>query len=429
MTGEKLTLEEVVRDSKDLLDPALMGVNVAWQATEAKLLARVEAEAEARRSRARYAGRRRLWGGAAMGLALAASVPLFVAHRQDRTPSLDGVAQEALPERSAGALVWKEGRGEVRIGAEGSMANAAPGSPLAQGDAAEAHDVKGFFRRDDTVTWALEDGARVVARGTRGALVLALDRGAVEAQVTPVPAGEAFAVDIEGARVAVHGTHLRVSRAGTRVTVDLTEGVVSIGTPPRTGSTFGELVNAPAHIEFDANDPKGTLQVTHDPARVRAALALRPPAENVVAVSPRMAVPPPASPPPFLDSKAAARGIVPPAAALSVPRTSASAHRGEPRVVEPGAVAKLDTHPEQTIAQAVLACARGDNAVAGDHPANVVITVSSRLVLHVGDDGVVQSARFEPPLTPEVQACAARSIYAARFPAAGDRTIPLDFQR
>ena len=113
-----------------------------------------------------------------------------------------------------------------------------------------------------------------VRAGTRGgSIVLALRVGAVEAQVTPVAMGEAFAVDVDGVRVAVHGTHLRVARAergGSWVVVDLSEGVISVGAPPKAGSTMGVLVTAPAHVEFSTTDVDRTLRVEHDPARVRA---------------------------------------------------------------------------------------------------------------------------------------------------------------
>ena len=107
--------------------------------------------------------------------------------------------------------------------------------------------------------------------------MLSLERGAAEAQVIPVPNGEAFAIDMKSAagntvRVAVHGTHLRVARTNDHVVVDLTEGVVSIGAPPKRGSTLGELVTAPAHVELDI-DAYANLSVQHADNAVRAPAA------------------------------------------------------------------------------------------------------------------------------------------------------------
>ena len=108
----------------------------------------------------------------------------------------------------------------------------------------------------------------------QGALVLALQAGAVEAQVVPVPNGEAFAVDVGRSRVAVHGTHLRVARVGEHVVVDLSEGVVSLGEAPRVGSTLGTLVTAPGARRVHRRRRRGDAAVTHDLAALRAPASL-----------------------------------------------------------------------------------------------------------------------------------------------------------
>ena len=59
-------------------------------------------------------------------------------------------------------------------------------------DEIEVHGGRVTFRREQPggVTWAVEDGSQVDVRATRGTLILALQKGAVEAQVAPVPGGE-----------------------------------------------------------------------------------------------------------------------------------------------------------------------------------------------------------------------------------------------
>ena len=181
---------------------------------------------------------------------------------------------------SAGTLAEKDRNATVHaVGASGTRELAA-GEAIAQGDTIDVRSGRAIFTRTvpSAVTWSLEDGSQVEVRAARGTLILALAKGAVEAQVAPVEAGEAFAIDVEGTRVAVHGTHLRVERQGSRAIVDLREGVVSIGLPPKSGSTYGDLVTAPAHVEFDPADPHGTLKVTHEAARVRVAQSLSIPA-------------------------------------------------------------------------------------------------------------------------------------------------------
>jgi len=59
---------------------------------------------------------------------------------------------------------------------------------------------------------------------------------------------------------------------------------------------------------------------------------------------------------------------------------------------------------------------------------NVSILMRTTLRLTLGDDGWVQSARFEPPVAPDVNACAAQSIYRTHFDHGGEATIAVDFK-
>jgi hypothetical protein len=252
----------------------------------------------------------------------------------------------------------------------------------------------------------------VGVRHAESPLLLALEHGAVEAQVTPVPNGEAFAIDVDipndgRLRIAVHGTHLRVAREGTHVTVDLTEGIVSIGTPPRSGSTYGTLVTAPAHVEIDLTT--SAIKVDHDSARVRPAVPQGVSAIPALGQAHVDLLSPPHAPdhPHPVESQGTPQGIV----------TSPTASAGSPPVAHGAA----DAHPEQTVATAVKAC-----AVKHLRAADVRVTVSSKLSLRVGDDGLVTFARFDPPLAPAAQECAATSIYKTRFPHAGTIEIPIE---
>ena len=78
-----------------------------------------------------------------------------------------------------------------------------------------------------------------------------------------------------------------------------------------------------------------------------------------------------------------------------------------------------DPHAEETIRAAAQAC-----AVVPENSNEVRVTVSSKLVLQVGADGLVKLARFEPPLPAEAQECAGKTIYKTRFlPAASPREV------
>ncbi len=375
-----LALDHVVREARTALQPPASGPEPRWDEIERRLLARVETERARQHALARFGGSRRVWGVTSAIVAAAAAAVLFV-----------GGSEKAK---------------EANFDAIGPQ-RAEPTALL--GEVFEASASHAVFETTGGASWMLEPGSRVQVTSV-APLVLRLERGAVEADVTPVPSGEAFAVDIDRVRVAVHGTHLRVARDGDRVTVDLSEGVVSIGEPPRVGSTYGRLVVARAHATFSTSDVDATLTVSHDPANLRAPVALGPFAEAPPAPAPSVAALNP--------------GVV--AAPAAPPRATLASSLRAPQTPQPAAPAAAgpDLHPADTLAAAVRACAAG-----APHSAEVKVTVSSALELRVGDDGYVKSARFDPPLAPEIQTCAATTIYHVRFAEPGARTIPIVLER
>jgi hypothetical protein len=54
------------------------------------------------------------------------------------------------------------------------------------------------------------------------------------------------------------------------------------------------------------------------------------------------------------------------------------------------------------------------------------VSVSTTLRLSLRDDGSVRSARFDPPVAPDVNACAAQSIYQMRFAHGGSAAVSID---
>jgi hypothetical protein len=438
MTGRRQpTLDDLVREAREAPGP-----KVDWEKVDAAVMARVEREARAQKAVAAYGGGARgPWIAVGGALAAAAAVTLVVASRGPaRTggPGSDVVAFEGQ-EHGGGSLAWKESGCAVSLAAaaNGAASPATVGAALARGDAVEVRGGRAVFERAEPslVTWGLEDGSRVNVKAARATLVLALERGAVEAQVAPVANGEAFAVDVEGARVAVHGTHLRVAREGARVVVDLREGVVSIGLPPRSGSTYGDLVTAPAHVEFDSADPHGTLKVTHEETRVRQAapldrpFTLTPPRTPITPALPALQPPHPAahpSPPPHVGAPAqpAPSAAAPPPA--PEPPAAAPPPPPEPSAAAaPPAVPVADPHPEKTIADAVVDCSHH----AGEESrSDLVVHITSRLEVQVNADGKAVNARFNPPLPPAVQTCTSKTIYAIRYPQPGATVVvPIDF--
>jgi ferric-dicitrate binding protein FerR (iron transport regulator) len=412
-------LRAILREAREDLVPEGRDAEGDFSAVDKKLFARIaEEQARAKAELGEQAAERRrassskaVWGGVAL-LAAAAAALMMIRHQGapfDAHP-LDPVAENNsihTAASQAASLNGREGAGEIRI----RGAAAEPGHTLAESDIVETTDARALFVSDGAsrVTWLLEERSRVEVRQAKSPLVLALLVGALEAQVSPVSHGEAFAVDVEGVRVAVHGTHLRVARAESRVTVDLSEGVVAVGPAPRMGSTQGEIVAAPAHVEFDANDLQGTLRVERSAAAVRTPVSLVPRTTPIAAL--------PNGEGPKLDEPAL--GHRPPPVQPPAPNAHAGANApAAPTAIVPPAP---PVRPEELIAKGVKSCVASQLRVAKVH-----VTVSTNVTIKVADDGSVQLARFSPPLAPEAQDCASRIIYKTHFaPGAGEIAIPV----
>ncbi|HEY8078501.1 MAG TPA: hypothetical protein VIF62_30435 [Labilithrix sp.] len=408
-TPDTQALDQIVREAKDDFAPP----ELDWSAMEARLVSRVTNEAPAVLQEVRASstfGSRAMRVGAGF-LAAAAAIALVVHH--DGGGPIEGETASITAEPFAGSVRWTEGNGEVRVGG----LTAQPGQALRAGDTLEADGARVVLERPRKVAWLLEkdDGpgvARARVKSASESLVLALDEGAIEAQVVPVPSGEAFAVDVAAdgkiVRVAVHGTHLRVQRAGSRITVDLNEGVVSIGVPPRTGVTYGTLVTAPAHVELDVTDLENTLRVDHNPSAVRAPIPVASHEAMIAAAAkdpPKSANVPPPSP-------AAVNPAAHPTVAIAEPAGP----------VAPPAAASKQSPPREAIIEAVRGC-----ALLKSSPGAVRVTLTTKVKLSVAGDGTVKGLVFDPPLQGDIQFCSAQTIYQTKMDETGAVTIPVEF--
>jgi ferric-dicitrate binding protein FerR (iron transport regulator) len=392
------SLDKLVRESRPDLGTR-EARDVDWAEVDRGLFARIATEQQAERTRL-TAGRGTRWAVVAGGLAVAAAIALVVGTAR-QTHSLDGV--QAATDEGAGNVTAVEGGGQLLV--DGKAVGV--GAALHLGNVIEARGAQATIERPGKLTLIFERGSKATVTHEVGALVLALEQGAVEAQVVPVPTGEAFAVDVGRTRVAVHGTHLRVARVGEHVVVDLSEGVISLGEAPRIGSTLGDLLTAPAHAEFTTSDTEGTLTLSHDPSALRAPVALGASAQARAGL-PSVAIAP---------APKAEPGEAKPSAAM------AAAHEGHPVTPSTRSVATAEANPEAAIASAVRACLaerpRADN---------VTVVVSTTVRIGVGPDGAVTSARFDPPVAPDVNACASGAIYKAHFTHGGNVAIPVDLK-
>jgi FecR protein len=383
------SLDGLLREARATAPP-----DIDWKRIDAGLFERVNRDAAHMRALAAHRGRWGIWIGLG-GLAVAAVVAVAV---QPASKAREPAFVNRAFEGSAGDLTLQQGSGDVWLA--GAKAHA--GTHARAGETVSTHGAQALFESEGRVSWVLENESRVRIERTTlagSALVLALLEGAVEAQVTPVASGEAFAIDVDGVRIAVHGTHLRVARDGDRVVVDLSEGMVSIGAPPRVGSTYGTLVTAPAHVEFRAGALADSISIDHAPAFVRGVTLLNEVSDEGASI--------------HVDP----RSSVAPVAPSSLP-----SWRPTPRL----STAPLAPNPlaDAIVASAVRACATG-----GPHSNDVTITVSSTLTVDVRDDGFARLASFDPPLAPDIQACASRSIYSMRFASAGRHTISIALER
>jgi hypothetical protein len=396
---------------------------VDWPTIDGLLFARLDRERDAERSRF-VSGRRGPWAlVAAIGAALAVVVIILAGqgHEIARTdPEIGG------PD-VGGTIARMSGDDPVLV----NGAPARPGTLVLLGDSIETRGSEVEITRAG-LTVDIERNAQVFVRHARGPLVLALEQGAVRARVAPVAKGEAFGVDVANSRVAVHGTVLRVARTGSIADVDLSEGVVSIGNAPRTGPVLGTLVTAPAHAQFTVSDGAGTMTVTHDPRAVRPLPAWPSAVEPVepfrsepsheVAPLPSSGGSGALAAPVATPTPIPAR-FEPRAAGLPSPYPAQDADAGAATSAPGQPVATAEATASDAVETAVLTCM-------GKRPRdeNVTVFVHTTLYLDIGDDGSVRSARFDPPVAPEVNDCASAAIYKSHFPRDTAVAIPIEFR-
>jgi ferric-dicitrate binding protein FerR (iron transport regulator) len=390
----------------------------AWASVEARLVARLRAE-DAREAKPvrpvavlqqRPLHRHRAWL-AVGGFAAAAGLAFFIRQvaMPQTVPGTVASIASGRTDRPHDTLKAFEGATAIYVN-ENAMG--AVGHELAEGDAVRVDQgARATFERAGKVSWLLEgDGtsaARAHLKATGETLIVALEEGAIEAQVTPVPKGEAFAVDVRTGehlvRVAVHGTHFRVARQGSMVHVDLTEGVISIGTPPPSGMTHGHTLTAPAHVEFDVSSVNTTWK---EAQTVRSPVPLTP-APNAVSNDGIKTLP-------MIPHVPVADGT-----------PSANTKKNTAPVFRPDETPKTEVRSShEQVLSAVREC-----AFARLNPTVVRVSVTSTLELHVGAHGEVESARFAPPLLPEIQSCAAATIYKMKLEDSAGATlsIPVEF--
>jgi hypothetical protein len=288
----------------------------------------------------------------------------------------------------------------------------------AQGEAALARGVT--ISDPGVVRWTLAPGGRAVvreisARGAPARHVIALERGSLQAEVTPRDPSEglveAFTVEVGRTRVAVHGTRFTATRRDDEVEVEVHRGIVAVGPAGDAGATTARILIAPSRAVFSLDGGRTARlldpSLSPSPAAPAApvALELPPPAtaqaltlaSQGAPVAPHAAAPRPPSP-------------VAPAATLPADAGAASASPSSPPPLTPASV------------RASLAGCFASRRPAGSP--SVHTSIVSTMRVSVRGDGSVAAVRFDPPLRPELQACA-QLLYAGRFSEATAREIAI----
>lgn len=225
--------------------------------------------------------------------------------------------------------------------------------------------------------WTLEPGSAASMVENRDRITIRLEQGSLLARVVPNPRPETFVVEAAGTRVAVHGTVFRVAMVGARVVVEVMEGTVGVGP---LGAPARFLLEAPTHGQFAADGSSGS--------RDGIPLAL-------------------VDPPTPSQPKHAAPHLTPTAPAGSGALPGAAT----PRPLEP-TINDIEAGVAPIVDVASTCFAQHTRGADG-----VQITVRTALTLTIDPSGAVSDVHFQPPLSPEVEACAAASIAGVTFTA------------
>lgn len=384
-SGEARALRRMVEELRAAPPPEL-----AWDAVESRLLAQIE---RAEVSRARRAAvqpspflRAASFAAAAAVLALGIG---SVARTQASAPAPASVAASVEVDGNAFPVV--AGGTDLAVDA------------LRVGDVIDTGGESVTFSLPGSVRWTLAPASRAVVRAVAGGAgtghVLALERGAIGAEVVPRPASEglveAFAVEVGQTRIAVHGTAFRVMKLDDDVLVEVEHGAVAVGPVGNPGSTTGHLLIGPARARFSL-----------DGGRTAALLPA------IVAAAPAVGAVVPAETHPVRIDEPSARvspvrpGGLPDVRSPSSPTALAVVEAPAP--VASSVAAPSLPAPEFLTAAAVRASlVRCFEQVRDPGGASLTTSVSSSFRMRLRGDGTIAAARFDPPLKPELQACAA----------------------
>ncbi len=331
--GELEALEQAIHEAKD--EPA---PDFDWDRMEARLLSRIEAaRAEDERPSRRY----RAFGAlAAAAVVVLASAALL----RSNEPRETARAPEPAP-TAATARVF------------GPDVKSVDGTALHVGDRVVAGAQPVVVAHPGTATWTLDPHAEAVVAAEGRFLTIRLETGTVAAKVVPSSNRETFAVEVDHARVAVHGTAFRVKRDADQLDVLVKEGVVAVGPAAARGETEGWLLSPGdhGHFAFDGRSGEVTRAVSVTPLEV---VGRKPPTAHLPDMPAR----------PEIEKKLDS--------------------------IEGIAAQCFSQHTAQD---------------------EVRVTAQTRIIAEVAPNGQLRGVSFEPPLAPAVTQCARSATGGVKF--------------
>ena len=273
--------------------------------------------------------------------------------------------------------------------------NAAPlnGDQLALGTRLTAGNQPLVVAHPGRARWTLEPHATAFITDAGEFLTVKLEQGALAAEVVPDPKPETFAVEVEGTRVAVHGTSFRVERAAERVQVEVSEGTVAVE-PSGSHSSPAFLLRRNSRGNFALDGRTGSVEGNASAVVADGHSQSR----RLVKVPVARTHP---SAPASVQSAQSAQSARPEVSAAPVATA-------QPLPAQPS-IADIETGVSSAV-ELMNRCFSDNTRTTGNR-----VSANTALTLSVAGDGSIQSVTFEPPLAPAVEDCAVSGLRTLTF--------------
>ena len=369
------------------------------------------------------------WGGFAVAAALLA---FMLVQEGASTPS-------AAPEDGSGQLATAVELSSLPMDQNpGETSPVYRVSALRRGAVIQASKKEVRFRLRGIADWTLTAGSLAVVRSTVVPHEVELVSGRIDVEVVPDRSSdklnERVMIVAGRSRISVHGTVFSVTRDDEQVVVDVMRGVVAVSDAVYQGQASGRLVVGPQRATFSPKD--GSFQSSEPMPAVDKDAKSATASEAKTAERPESGEGHAGQPAdPLANEKKSVSAAAHPAPAnkdaVSSESTAADAANKDEAPSTDGTenVPKEEEAPKKlSIDQAramVLGCLYAGRDK--DNPADLRVTVSSRVDLKLDTAGKVSAVRFTPPLKPELQQRCGGALFAQHIDGAGSASFNIRF--